>query len=515
MTEPTLGAILKAHGTGPHADEVAISYGDVAMSWRELDQRSDARAAKLLAAGVRPDDFVALTLPNCIAHHEWSFATWKAGATPCVLPTRLPAGELANLVALAKPRVLVRLDQEPLEGVAVLAADAAIEPVLTPPLPDLAAGNWKAIASGGSTGQPKLIVDHGPARLTPKVRGLIELVGMPAGGVMLSPGPLHHNAGFLFSSLGHFARTTVVGMERFDAEQCLALIERHRVQWLFLVPTMMHRIWSLPGSVLGRYDLSSLQRVVHMAAACPVWLKAAWIDWLGAERILEGYAGTEGPGTMITGTEWLQKPGSVGRVQPDGITVRNADGEVCAPGEIGEIFFPPGATDRFHYIGAQPRLDAQGRMSLGDMGHLDAESYLFLADRRTDLIIRGGANIYPAEIEAALSEHPAVASTVVIGLPCDEFGHRVHALVEPLWDAHIDTDDLDTFVRQRLPSYKCPESYEVVTAPLRDESGKVRRGALRDERIRWLREKLPFQRTVERRSAGGDSLQCGHRVGEV
>jgi len=498
MTDPTLGAVLKAHATGPHADAIAVRYGDVGVTWRELSQRSDAQAAELRNEGVRADDFVGIALPNCIAHHEWSLAAWKAGATPCILSARLHPAELADFIALAKPRVLVRPADTPLDGVAVLAADIPLRRVDTAHLPDFAARNWKAIASGGSSGRPKLIVDHGPARLTPKVRALIDLAGMPTGGVMMSPGPLHHNAGFLFCSLGIVSRTTVVGMERFDAERCLALIDQHKVEWLFLVPTMMHRIWCLPEAIRRRYDLSSLKRVLHMAAACPAWLKRAWIDWLGAERIFEGYAATEVPGTLITGTEWLRKPGSVGRVQADGITVRHADGQLCAPGEIGEIFFPPAAAERFHYIGAQPRLDSERRLSLGDMGYLDADSYLFLADRRTDLIIRGGANIYPAEIEAALVEYPGVASAVVIGLPCDEFGHRIHALVEPLSEARINTEELDAFIRKRLASYKCPESYELTTLPLRDESGKVRRGALREERLRWLQEGIPFARQVPR-----------------
>ena len=498
-TDATFGEALRVRGTGPHAGDVAVRYGDATTSWRELDEKSDMRATKLLAEGVRPDDLVAIALPNCIAHHEWTFAVWKAGATPCILSTRLLNNELAEMVKLAKPRVTIQLDGAPLDGTTVLAADTPLNVTYDGRVPDIAAGNWKAICSGGSTGRPKLIVDHGPARLTANIRGLIDLVGLPVDGVMMSPGPLHHNAGFLFSNLGIVAGSRIVGMERFDAEKCLALVERHRIEWLFLVPTMMHRIWSLPSSIRERYDLSSLRRVVHMAAACPVWLKQTWIDWLGADRVVEGYAGTEGPGTMITGTEWLRKPGSVGRVQPGGITVRNAEGQVCAPGEIGEIFFAPGTADRFHYIGAQPQLDSEGRMSLGDMGYVDEDFYLFLVDRRSDLIIRGGVNIYPAEIEAALSEHPAVASVVAIGLPCDELGHRIHALAEPLSGAELDIEQLDTLARARLPSHKCPESYEIVSIPLRDESGKVRRSALREERLRWLRDEIPFRRHVEKR----------------
>jgi bile acid-coenzyme A ligase len=224
-----------------------------------------------------------------------------------------------------------------------------------------------------------------------------------------------------------------------------------------------------------------------------VWLKHAWIDWLGPERILEGYAGTETPGTMITGTEWLRKPGSVGRVAPGTITIRNADGELCAPGEIGEIFFPAASAERFHYIGAAPRLDDAGRMSLGDMGYVDVDDYLFLADRRTDMIIRGGANIYPAEVEAALDEHPAVASAVVVGLPCEEFGHRVHAILEAQPGAALGIADVSAFIAERLAPYKRPESYEVVEAPLHDDAGKVRRSALRDERLAWITARKPFQ----------------------
>ncbi|MGN6692235.1 MAG: AMP-binding enzyme, partial [Sphingopyxis sp.] len=195
----------------------------------------------------------------------------------------------------------------------------------------------------------------------------------------------------------------------------------------------------------------------------------------------EIYAGTEGPSTMITGEEWLRKPGSVGRVSRDAVTILGEAGRLCAPGEVGEIFFAPDAVERFHYIGADRRTDESGRMSLGDLGYLDEEDYLFLSDRRTDLVLRGGANIYPAEVEAALIEHPSVIDAVVIGLPCDELGARVHAIVR-LADG-VSTEALDSFVRGRIAGYKCPASYEVTDTDLRDDAGKVRRSALRDERL--------------------------------
>ena len=498
--DPSFGDLLRRHGTGRRADEVAVRYGDNAVTWRELDWRTEARAAQLIAAGVGQDDLVAISLPNGVAHHEWAFAAWKAGATPCVLPAKLPGTELQDIIGMASPRVLVRTGGVPIPGVNEIAAGSAAPVDFDPPPVTVFTSNWKAVASGGSTGRPKLIVDHGPPCYTAKIDALTRMIGMPVSGVMLNPGPLYHNGPFLFSSLGLLLGTRVIGLERFDPEGCLRLIERERVEWVFMVPTMMHRIWSLGPDVRDRYDLSSLKAVVHMAAACPIWLKRAWIEWLGPERVLEGYAGTESPGTMITGSEWLLRPGSVGRVPSGTITVRDADGRECASGKIGEIFFAPGSTERFHYVGAQPRLDPEGRMSLGDMGHVDEDGYLFLADRRSDLILRGGANIYPAEVEAVLSEHPQVGEAVVIGLSCEDMGQRVHALVEGVGGVAPDLAELDAFMRARLSGYKCPESYEIASGNLRDDAGKVRRGALRDERARWLSDGRNFRRHVERSS---------------
>jgi bile acid-coenzyme A ligase len=479
MTAPSFGRILETHATGARGGEPAISYPGETISWAELDARSAAAAGRLVGLGVEPDDFVALALPNGIEHHISSFAAWRAGATPCILPTRLPGRELAQIVDLASPRVLIRDGGEPVEGVMEIApapADAAID---LPP--DLAAAHWKAVASGGSTGRPKLIVDHGAARYDERLQGITALLGMPRGGVMLNPGPLYHNAPFLFTSLALLAGTRVVGMNRFDPEEALRLIERERVEWVCLVPTMMHRIWSLPPEVRTRYDLSSLRRVVHLGAPCPPWLKQAWIDWLGPDRILEVYAGTEGAAILITGEDWLRKLGSVGQAPPGALSIRDEQGELCPPGVVGEIFFAADAATRFHYVGADLRLDREGGMSLGDLGYLDEDGYLFLSDRRTDMILRGGANIYPAEVEAVIVEHPAVRDAVVIGLPCEDYGARVHAIIQS--DNDLSSKEIDEFVRTRLAAYKCPQSYELSAAVLRDEAGKVRRGALRDERL--------------------------------
>jgi len=494
MTAPAFGSVLQGHAAGAQGRRPAISYPDGTVSWAELDARSAAAARHLIALGIDLDDFVAVALPNGVDHHVSSFAAWRAGATPCILPGKLPGRELEQIVELAAPRILIRDSDEPVAGVTQIAPGGADATIDLPP--DLAARQWKAVASGGSTGRPKVIVDHGAARYDDRLRGIIALVGMPYGGVMLNPGPLYHNAPFLFTSLALLAGTRVVGMSRFDAEEALRLIEREKVEWVCLVPTMMHRIWSLPPEVKTRFDLSSLRKVVHLGAPCPPWLKRAWIEWLGPDRILEVYAGTEGAAILITGEDWLLKPGSVGKAPSGGLSIRDERGNICPPGVVGEIFFAAETATRFHYIGADPRLDREGCMSLGDLGYLDEDGYLFLSDRRTDMILRGGVNIYPAEIEAVLVEHPAIADAVVLGLPSEDYGARVHAIVHLA--NGLSPKEIDAFVRARLASNKCPESYEMVDAQLRDEAGKVRRAALRDERLVWLAEGKGFAVTVSR-----------------
>ena len=224
--------------------------------------------------------------------------------------------------------------------------------------------------------------------------------------------------------------------------------------------------------------------------ACPVhhyipeWLKLVWIEWLGAERIFELYGGTEGQaGTVITGPEWLAHQGSVGRVSSGEIQIRDAEGNPLRPGEMGEVWMRrTREAETYRYVGAEPRRSDDGWESLGDMGRMDEDGYLYLGDRMQDMILVGGSNVYPAEVEAALQEHPAVRSCVVIGLPDDDLGNRIHAIVEAD-EATLDTDELLTFLGERLVRYKIPRSVEIVDEALRDDAGKVRRAALRAERI--------------------------------
>jgi bile acid-coenzyme A ligase len=364
------------------------------------------------------------------------------------------------------------------------------------PLNSPVARYWKAMTSGGSTGRPKVILDHQPAVVDTSAE---PILGIPHGVSLLNPGPLYHNAPFIASHLGLFAGGRVTGLVKFEAEETLRLIEANGVQWVNFVPTMMHRIWVLPEAVRNAYDLSSLKVVFHMAAPMPPWLKEKWIEWLGPERIFELYGGTERQGaTVISGVEWLAHKGSVGKIgETSALRIIGEDGNDVAPGESGEIYFLPneGAGSTYHYLGAEPKRRPDGWESLGDIGRLDVDGYLYLGDRLADMILRGGANIYPAEVEAAVTAHPDVRSCVVVGLPDPEFGQRVHAILElgDAADATAVVDGMGDFLADQFSRYKHPESFEIVNVGPRDDSGKVRRTMLRDERAAWLRENRAFR----------------------
>jgi len=246
----------------------------------------------------------------------------------------------------------------------------------------------------------------------------------------------------------------------------------------------MSRIWRLSAETWAAYDVSSLRMLWHLAAPCPPWLKEEWIRWLGADVVMELYGGTEGQAaTTISGAEWLSHRGSVGKVLFGEMAACDGNGDPVAPGEVGEIYMrrPADAPPTYSYRGATPRTLPGGWESLGDIGWFDADGYLYLADRRTDMILVGGSNVYPAEIEAALDEHPLVQSSAVIGLPDEDLGSRVHAIVQPR--PGLTEDALRDHVRGRLVTYKQPRSYEFVADNIRDDAGKVRRTQLRDERI--------------------------------
>jgi len=465
----------------------AITCEDVTLTWAELHKRTNRMARGMAARGVKLGDFVTIALPNSVAFIEACYAAWKIGACPQPVSSRLPLSELNAIVELAETPIVVS-DAAFESSKPVVSARALLEASQDESdLPDVVSPSWKAPTSGGSTGRPKLIVS-GQAGLVDGIGAAFWRIGKDD--VCLMPGPMYHNGPFVtvFPALQIGAR--VVLMPKFDAEGVLREVEKHRATWVYLVPTMMGRIWRLPEEVRTKYNLSSLKTVWHLAAPCPAWLKEEWIRWLGSEVIWELYGGTEGlASTVLSGTEWLAHRGSVGRVQVGGIMKAfGPDGRESPVGETGEIYMQrdAGFPATYRYVGATPRVLPGGWESIGDIGWFDADGYLYLADRRTDMILVGGANVYPAEIEAALEEHPLVASSAVIGIPDDDLGNKVHAIIQPR--PGLDLEELQKHMADKLVVYKRPRTYELVTENVRDDAGKVRRTALRDERIAKMKQ---------------------------
>ncbi|MFE0025000.1 AMP-binding protein [Amycolatopsis sp. NPDC059021] len=482
MDRTTLAARL-ADLTAADPGRAALTCGGRTLSRRELDLRSTALAHAYADLGVGAGSLVTIALPNGIEFVLAALATWKLGATPQPLSYRLPAAELEAVLALADPALVVGPE---------VAGRRHVPPGFTPPenhapLPAVEPGPWKAPASGGSTGRPKIIV-AGEAAYADVLAGVAALFGMTPDGVHLAAGPLYHNAPFMMSASALFTGNHVVVLPRFDAAEALRAIEKYRVDWVFLVPTMMHRMWRLPEAERDAADLSSLRVVLHGAAPCPVWLKQAWLDWIGPQRLHELYASTEAQaGTLITGEEWLAHPGSVGKVALGEIRVLDDEHRDVPAGETGEIWMrsTPGAPATYRYLGDTATTLPGGWESQGDVGRFDADGYLYLADRKPDMILVGGANVFPAEVEAALDEHPSVLSSCVIGLPDEDYGNIVHAVVQT--DGPLDEVALLEHLKSRLAPYKLPRGFERVDEPLRDDAGKVRRAAVRAERLATYR----------------------------
>ncbi|MDW5595798.1 AMP-binding protein [Conexibacter stalactiti] len=473
----------------------AVTCGERTVTRAELESRANRLARAYAERGVGFGDLVTVALPNSIETFACFYALWKLGAVPQPVSWRLPPRELAQIVELADAPLVIGVGDGAAGGRPTLPAGFAPDPALSDaPLPPVTAPAWKAPTSGGSTGRPKLIVSGQSG--APDLDGLASVFRIGPRDVQLVPGPLYHNAPLTLSLLGSYLGQHVIVLERFDAEAALRAIERHRVTFVNFVPTMMLRILRLLDAQPGRWDLGSLETVWHMGGPCPPWLKERWIELVGAERLLELYGGTESQAlTVIDGVEWRSRRGSVGRAVVGEVGVVDADGRPAAPGELGEVVLrrTPGTPPTYRYIGATAREFGDGWESLGDLGRLDADGYLYLADRKLDLVVAGGANVYPAEVEAVLDEHPQVLSCAVVGLPDDDLGERVHAVVQA--DGALDAEQLLAFAAERLVRYKLPRSVRFVSEPLRDDAGKVRRSAVRERELELIR--TPTHEEVE------------------
>jgi len=468
-------------------DEIVINTimldgTDDAVTRITLRQRADQMALALREQGVAPGVFVPIHLPTCTDFLVATIAIFKAGGTPMPVSDKLPQNELDHLLALAEARVIVSRQQhtlttlDPADFPGDIAADPELGVIVSNPI--------KALASGGSTGKPKLIITTGDALFDADNPIIPMLMRFEPTDLKYSPGPLYHNGPFWFSVNMLLRGGRVLLNQRFNADQCLAHIETYRPTVLNLVPTMMQRMLREPAWETA--DLSSVRVVWHLAAPCPAWAKEAFIEKLGGERVLELWAATEGNGlTVIDGNDWLTRRGSVGKPIGTDILILDEQRNVLSPGEVGEIFTRiAGAPPPCEYRGTKNlEIILDGYTSVGDLGWVDDDGYLYLADRRTDLIIAGGANIFPAEVEAIVSLHPKVKDVAVVGLKDEDLGRRVHAIVESFDAADPPTvEELTALCGEHLLRYKVPRSFEIIDALPRNEAGKIRRSQLRDER---------------------------------
>jgi len=492
----------------PDSPAVIMGTSGEQLTFAELEERSIRFARALRSRGVEPGDHIAILMENNRAYFEAVWAAQRSGLYFTAINSHLRTGEVqyvlddCEAVALvsseAMAKVVAGLDVSKLR-VRVSVAGALpdfedYESVLAgeppTPLPDEREGR-EMLYSSGTTGRPKGVRKDlpgtpfgDPSSAPVQIAQGLYARDVGPGSVYLSPAPLYHAAPLVFGMSMHRIGATVVVMEQFDPIRCLQLIERHRVTHAQFVPTMFVRMLRLPAEERETYDVSSLKSVVHAAAPCPIAVKRQMLDWWGP-IIDEYYSGTEDiGGTFITAEEWLAHPGSVGRPMVE-CHVVGEDGQELPPGQPGVLYFVGGRPFEYHN---DPEKTASittpdGWRTLGDIGYLDEDGYLYLTDRKAHMIISGGVNIYPQEAENVLASHPAVTDVAVIGVPDDEMGEAVKAVVQATDPAAAGPEleaELLAHCRSELATYKCPRTIDFVDALPRDPNGKLYKRVLRE-----------------------------------
>jgi len=496
----------------PGRPAIIMAASGETVSYGEFEARSNRTAHLLRAAGLNRGDHIALMMENGPRMLELAAGAERTGPYFTPINTHLAPDEVAYIVANSCSRML--FTSPACAEVAVAAAakcpdlerklitgagdppagwesyDAAVAGYPPDPVADERLGG-PMFYSAGTTGQPKGVLraqpDISPRDPFPIIDFFRAVFGFREGMTYLSPAPLYHAAPLVSVWAAMRLRATTVVMEHFDAEQWLALVERYRVTNCQMVPTMFSRLLRLPADVRARYDTSSLECIVHAAAPCPEHVKKAMIDWLGP-IITEYYGSTEMNGvTFCDSAQWLAHPGTVGRPILGELLILDDDGQECPVGVDGTIWFR-GAT-AFEYFD-DPVKTAQSRTSdgqtsmVGDVGHVDADGYLYLTDRKSYMIISGGVNIYPQETENMLSAHPAVADVAVIGVPNEEMGEEVKAVVQLVDPSRAGPEleqELIVFCRDNLAHFKCPRTVDFVPELPRSATGKMFKRLLRDQ----------------------------------
>lgn len=481
-------------------DKPALVLGDRVVTYRQLEERGDRLAAALEARGVQPGDRVALVLPNGIEFAESWLAIAKLGASLVPCNWHLKRDELEYILKDSRATALIAQaelteqwrDAAVAAGVAVIVVggdgddyERAIANAVDAPHRPVEVLAAPVFYTSGTTGKPKGVV-HGTfsadvARMMQQ--GQVALWGWTSDDVYITSGPLYHAGpgGFLMTAL--FVGATAVVLPLFDAREWLALVDRHRVTISFMVPAHFIRLLEVPEAEWAGVDHSSLRMIVHAGAPCPVPVKHRIIERLAPAQIWELYGMSEGGATRIGPDEWLARPGSVGRPWP-GVEVRVLDdeGREKGAGEPGLVFVRPPGGAKFHYHQDQEKTTAAWRddaFTVGDIGYIDGDGYLFLTDRASDMIIRGGVNVYPREIEDVLFMHPSVVDCAVFGVPDARLGERVRAVVEAR--EPVAPEQLDAFCRERLADFKVPSDFVLVAELPRLPNGKVLKRRLREE----------------------------------
>jgi long-chain acyl-CoA synthetase len=479
------------------------------VSYAELAGRADQVGRGLQTLGLRPGDTVAGMLPNGSAALALFFAAMETGLYVVPVNWHLAAAEVAYILGDSGAAAFVA--DERFAAVAQAAADQArIDPAARfavgtvegfSPLSDLGAGTSgrpdertagaPMVYTSGTSGRPKgvrrALTGQDPDSVPAASAWFFGLFGLApfAGHVHLCCSPLYHTAVLNFATISLQLGHPVVLMDGFDPETTLALIQRHRVTHTHMVPTQFRRLLALPAQVRSKYDVSSMRAAIHSAAPCPQEVKRQMIDWWGPV-ITEYYAATEGGGTGITAAEWLQRPGSVGRPWlGSAVAILDEHGDELPAGAEGLVYMRMGTSSFDYHKDEEKTLAARARgmFTVGDIGYLDADGYLYLCDRKSDMIISGGVNIYPAEIEAELSCHPAVADVAVFGIPHEEWGEEIKAVVQPADGRTAGPDltaELLAFLDGRIARYKLPRTIDYVAELPRDPNGKLYKRRLRD-----------------------------------
>ena len=468
-------------------------------TYSTFDERTTRLSRVFAAHGVEADDRVAVMLPNSVAFFEAWAAANKAGAAVVPVNWHLKADELGYLLADSGARLLVahadlaeRLAEAvgPGSGCEVLVVGDDYEAGIAAasaggPRIDLAALGAPVFYTSGTTGRPKGVVHPAadPSAATRNMEGQLGLWGWSRDDVYLLSGPAYHAGPGGFAMAALYVGAPTIVLPSFDAREWLQLVDRHRVTCSFVVPAHFIRILEIPEAERARLDHSSLRLLVHAGAPCPVPVKRRIIEALAPCEIAELYGMSEGGATRISMAEWLERPGSVGTPWP-GVEVRvlDAHGRPVPVGETGVIYVRPPGGIGFHYHDDTAKTAQAWRddaFTVGDVGHLDADGYLYLTDRVADMVIRGGVNVYPREVEDVLYQHPAVVDCAVFGVPDERMGEQLHAVVETR--APVDEDELRVHCATRLADFKVPATFELVDELPRQPNGKVLKRVLRDQ----------------------------------